>query len=114
MWDIVRLVANALSDKNIQWRHEAPQEKPAPDMYLHALQDINTAWNIYSQTKDTLDAVPKVIIPSRCLVIEDSEVGLSAAKDAGMKCAVTPSYYTQKEDFSRADWVLNSLDDIFS
>ncbi len=41
------------------------QGKPAPDLFLHAAQ--------------TLGAEPK-----RCLVIEDSEVGIAAAKNAGM------------------------------
>jgi methionine salvage enolase-phosphatase E1 len=53
------------------------------------------------------------ISPDRCLVIEDSAVGLTAAKSAGMKCIITPSYYTTTEDFSNADLILPSLNELF-
>lgn len=46
-----------------------------------------------------------------CAVIEDSYIGLSAAKAAGMTCLVTKSSYTQDEDFAAADRVVSSLDD---
>lgn len=39
--------------------------KPAPDLFLHAAHSLNAD-------------------PSRCLVLEDSEVGVRAAQDAGM------------------------------
>jgi HAD superfamily hydrolase (TIGR01509 family) len=39
--------------------------KPAPDLFLHAARSLGTA-------------------PARCLVIEDSEVGVAAASNAGM------------------------------
>lgn len=42
--------------------------KPAPDLFLHAAQQLGTA-------------------PTRCLVIEDSPFGVRAAKAAGMRCA---------------------------
>lgn len=35
--------------------------------------------------------------PARTVVIEDSEIGLAAAKAAGMKCVVTKSSYTKEE-----------------
>ena len=40
---------------------------------------------------------------SECLVIEDSERGLSAAKAAGLTCWVIPSSLTRDSDFSTAD-----------
>jgi beta-phosphoglucomutase-like phosphatase (HAD superfamily) len=43
-------------------------------------------------------------------VIEDTHIGLKAAKGAGMHCLVTKSIYTQNEDFSGADRVVDSLD----
>lgn len=39
------------------------------------------------------------IDPSRCVVVEDSLVGLKAAKGAGMKCLITYTKSTQNEDF---------------
>lgn len=54
------------------------KKKPSPDIYLLA--------------KDTLG-----LEPARTVVIEDSEIGLAAAKAAGMKCVVTKSSYTKEE-----------------
>lgn len=44
-------------------------------------------------------------------MIEDSEIGLKAAKAAGMKCIVTMSSYTKNEDFKGADMVVPQLGD---
>jgi HAD superfamily hydrolase (TIGR01509 family) len=48
--------------------------------------------------------------PYRCIVIEDSNNGLRAAKAAGMNCIVTISSYTADEDFRLADRVVPDLD----
>merc|ERR1712146_674799 len=47
--------------------------------------------------------------PAKTVVIEDSEIGNKAAKSAGMKCIVTKSSYTQDENFSGADMIVNQL-----
>ena len=39
------------------------------------------------------------IDPARCVVIEDSIVGLKAAKGAGMRCIITYTTSTENEDF---------------
>ena len=39
------------------------------------------------------------IDPKRCVVIEDSIVGLKAAKGAGMRCVITYTTSTEREDF---------------
>jgi hypothetical protein len=49
-------------------------------------------------------------LPPSCVVVEDSRIGLKAAKAAGMTCIVTKSSYTQNEDFTGADRVVDSLD----
>jgi beta-phosphoglucomutase-like phosphatase (HAD superfamily) len=49
--------------------------------------------------------------PGQCVVIEDSNNGLRAALAAGMRCIVTMSYYTSKDDFTGADMVLPELGD---
>ena len=58
------------------------------------------------------DLAAKVLAvePARCVVIEDSQNGLEAAKAAGMNCIVTISSYTGGEDFSLADRVVADLD----
>ena len=48
---------------------------------------------------------------SRCVIIEDSGIGLGAAKAAGIRCIVTKSSYTSGEDFSGADMVVDELGD---
>lgn len=67
------------------------KKKPAPDIY-------------------TLAAATLGLDPRACVVIEDSNNGLRAAKAAGMHCIVTISSYTGKEDFSLADRVVDDLD----
>lgn len=68
------------------------KKKPDPAIYLLAAQTLK------------LDA-------AKCVVIEDSNNGLRAAKAAGMKCLVTVSSYTGEEDFKIADRVVPDLGD---
>jgi len=69
-----------------------PTKKPAPDIYLLALEKLG------------VDA-------SDVLVVEDSRNGLEAADAAGLRCLVTVNGYTEKEDFSEAILVVTSLGD---
>jgi HAD superfamily hydrolase (TIGR01509 family) len=64
--------------------------KPDPEPYLCAVERLR---------------VP----PARCLVIEDSERGLRAAKAAGLACWVVPSGLTASGNFAAADVVLPDL-----
>jgi pseudouridine-5'-monophosphatase len=54
--------------------------KPAPDIYLLALQTIN------SSLKDG----EKEILPGECLVFEDSVLGIESGRRAGMRCVWVP------------------------
>jgi HAD superfamily hydrolase (TIGR01509 family) len=65
-------------------------KKPAPDIYRLAL--------------DRLD-----LGPAEAIAIEDSRIGMRAARAAGLAVLVTPSAYTAGEDFSGADWVRPDL-----
>eukprot|EP01018_Ginkgo_biloba_P023215 Gb_22620 [translate_table: standard] len=69
-----------------------PRKKPDPAIYLLAASTLGFE-------------------TSRCVVIEDSAIGLSAAKAAGMKCVVTKSGYTAEEDFLGADAVFDCIGD---
>lgn len=60
---------------------------------------------IYNLAAETLG-----LDPARVVVIEDSHIGLSAAKAAGMRCVVTISGYTAEEDFTGADRIAPDLD----
>jgi HAD superfamily hydrolase (TIGR01509 family) len=67
-------------------------KKPAPDIYLLALERLK---------------VPAVEV----LVIEDSRNGLLAACGAGLRCLITINGYTEQEDFTEAALVVSSLGD---
>jgi HAD superfamily hydrolase (TIGR01509 family) len=69
-----------------------PKKKPAPDIYLLAIEKLGV---------DRADV----------LVVEDSRNGLLAAHGAGLKCLVTVNGYTENEDFSEAVLVVSSLGD---
>jgi HAD superfamily hydrolase (TIGR01509 family) len=49
-----------------------------------------------------------------CLVIEDSERGLTAAKEAGLRCIVVPSEFTCGSNFAGAYKVLESLSELMA
>lgn len=69
--------------------------KPFPDIYLLAAKKLE-------------------VDPSDCLVLEDAAFGVQAAKAAGMRCFAIPSQQTKGQDFSLADKVLKSLNEVFS
>lgn len=74
-------------------RGDAGKIKPAPDLYLEAARRLGLA-------------------PEECLVIEDSMNGVKSAKAAGMPVWVVPNRVTACLDFSTADAVFSSLDEI--
>ncbi|KAB8270491.1 HAD-like domain-containing protein [Aspergillus minisclerotigenes] len=55
--------------------------KPAPDIYLVALQSLNLAATASSA---------KPILPHECLVFEDSVIGVEAGRRAGMRVVWVP------------------------
>jgi beta-phosphoglucomutase-like phosphatase (HAD superfamily) len=69
-----------------------PRKKPAPDIYLLAIEKLN-------------------LISQEVIVVEDSSNGLRAAIAAGLKTIVTISSYTAEEDFTGASLVVSSLGD---
>ena len=68
--------------------------KPAPDVYLIALQALNAA----------AEASEKAISPNECLVFEDSIAGVEAGRRAGMRVIWVPhpdvaiEYQTKQRD----------------
>ena len=65
-------------------------KKPAPDVYLMAVEKMGLE-------KD------------RCVIIEDSHIGVGAAVAAGIPCLVTKSSYTAGEDFTGAKMIVEEL-----
>jgi HAD superfamily hydrolase (TIGR01509 family) len=67
--------------------------KPAPDIFLLAAEKLELS-------------------TSKCIVLEDTVTGLSSARAAGIKCIVIPNQYTKGMDFSTADVVIASLEEL--
>lgn len=66
------------------------KKKPNPEAYELALSDLGLS-------------------AGECVAIEDSAVGLQAARACKIATVVTCSFYTEHEDFSGASWVLSDL-----
>ena len=71
---------------------EVNHPKPDPEIYLKASKLLGIA-------------------PKYCLVFEDSKAGVISAKSAGMNVIAVPNYHTKNQDFSKADYKINSLKD---
>ncbi len=67
-----------------------PAKKPAPDIYELALAALR-------------------LPASACVAFEDSAKGLAAARAAGLRTLVTPTYWTSSDDFEGAAAVLPGL-----
>ena len=64
--------------------------KPLPDLYLEAASRLN-------------------LPPGECLAVEDSAIGLLAAKRAGMRAAAYRTAHNEGQDLSAADFELGSF-----
>ena len=67
-----------------------PQKKPAPDIYIWALEHLR-------------------LQAPQCIAIENSELGLNSALAAGLDTVVTVSSYTKLQNFTGASVVLSDL-----
>jgi HAD superfamily hydrolase (TIGR01509 family) len=68
------------------------RKKPSPELYLMAV--------------DTMG-----LNKSKCVIVEDSHIGLGAAMAAGIACIVTKSSYTANEHFTGASVIVEELGD---
>ena len=67
-----------------------PAKKPAPDIYVWALEQMK-------------------LKPEACLAFEDSENGIRASRGAGLTTLITVNDYTRDHDFTGAAVVLTDL-----
>jgi len=75
-------------------KQDVNKSKPDPEIFLRAAEKLK-------------------VKPEECLVVEDSEKGIIAAKRARMKCIAIPDDWTKKyNDFSRADLIINDLNEL--
>ena len=68
---------------------EVAAKKPAPDVYLLALERLG-------------------LPASDCVAFEDSRPGVGSARAAGLAIVLTPSAYTQGDDFGPVAWQLDA------
>ncbi|GAB4266145.1 MAG: HAD family hydrolase [Pararhodobacter sp.] len=74
---------------------EVAAKKPAPDVYLLALDRLGLP---------ATDAI----------AFEDTPMGLASAKGAGLCCIVSPGVYSARDDFSGADRRVAGFDDLIA
>jgi HAD superfamily hydrolase (TIGR01509 family) len=72
---------------------DATRCKPSPVLYAEALEALGAD-------------------PKEAIAIEDSPNGIAAARAAGIFCVAVPNAATQALDFSQADLLLASLEDV--
>ena len=72
---------------------EVKTGKPEPEIYLACAGKLK-------------------VKPENCLALEDAPKGVEAAKRAGMKCFAVPNCHTREFDFSPADKILSSLNEL--
>jgi HAD superfamily hydrolase (TIGR01509 family) len=65
-------------------------KKPAPDVYLQALQELD-------------------LPAENCIALEDSRNGLLSAHAAGIATVVTPGIYTSTQQFDEAALIIENL-----
>ena len=69
---------------------EVRHHKPHPEVYLRAAELLE-------------------LPPEKLIAVEDTSVGVRAAKAAGMRCAAIPNLFTNDQDFSEADYRLGTF-----
>ncbi|MCE5286875.1 MAG: HAD family phosphatase [Pelosinus sp.] len=87
MFNMAEYFAAKISGEEI--RHS----KPAPDIFLLTAKTLG-------------------LLPSECVVIEDSTNGVAAAKAAGMKCIGYNNPSSVNQDISRADRIINGFNEL--
>ena len=94
--NVTALLKHSLDEEGVNWFKViaagdiVPAKKPAPDIYVWAMQQLN-------------------LQPEECLAFEDSENGILASRGAGLRTIVTVNDYTADHDFSGAVAVLSDL-----
>lgn len=72
---------------------DCTKRKPHPEPYLKGAELLH-------------------VKPAECVVFEDSQIGLRAAKNAGMTCVIRINEKNKNLNFDEADFVLDDLRDV--
>jgi HAD superfamily hydrolase (TIGR01509 family) len=74
---------------------EVKKRKPDPEVYIRAIKKLR-------------------LKKAELIAVEDTSIGVLAAKRAGLRCAALPNRYSKNQDFDIADFVLKSAGDILT
>lgn len=95
--NVTALLANTLGEAAIGWFEViaagdiVPAKKPAPDIYVYAMQQMG-------------------VEPAQCMAFEDSHNGVLAVRGADIRTLlITTNGYTREDDFGGASAVLDQL-----
>lgn len=94
--NVTALLRHSLAEDGADWfaviaaGDIVPAKKPAPDIYVWALEELG-------------------LRPDECLAFEDSKNGIRASLGAGLRTVVTVNDYTREDDFSGALAILTDL-----
>lgn len=92
--NVEALLTNAMDPDAMSWFEliaagdMVPAKKPAPDVYLYALEKLNLS-------------------PEECIALEDSENGIRSSLGANIKTIIAINKYTRGHDFTGAAIVLD-------
>jgi HAD superfamily hydrolase (TIGR01509 family) len=90
---ILRRLDLARYFETIATNESVTRVKPHPDLFLYVAERLGVA-------------------ASECVVLEDAEKGVLAARAAGMKVIAVPTPQTRGNDFSKATRVVSSLTEV--
>lgn len=94
--NVTYLLKATLGEESVGWFEciaagdIVPAKKPAPDIYLYAMEQMNLG-------------------PEDCLAFEDSDNGVRSSTAANLRTIVTVNDYTKNHDFSKAALVLDQF-----
>ncbi|MEK6968119.1 MAG: HAD family phosphatase [Nanoarchaeota archaeon] len=71
-------------------REDVKNFKPAPDSYTLATKRMN-------------------VHPKECVAFEDTQTGVLSAKSAGVFCIAVPNELSKKQNFTKADLIIESI-----
>lgn len=74
---------------------DCSERKPSPVPYITTARILN-------------------VDPEDCVVIEDSEIGIESAKNAGMTAVAIPNEFTKNQNFDKADFTIQSISELFN
>jgi beta-phosphoglucomutase-like phosphatase (HAD superfamily) len=94
--NVTYLLSNTLGKESIDWFDViaagdiVPAKKPAPDIYIYALEKMG-------------------LTADQCIAFEDSQNGVLSSTQAGLKTIVTENGYTQNDPMEQAIIRLNHM-----